>query len=178
MKAAYPRIDEALDFLTNEFGLTELKWNNPIKPESKTFRDYTIYCFPEYDPNNNEKSFGGAICRLNDAIWWWFTPNKAYPHNTNRFIEALSMLFGTIPDLKGEFKERVRGRTPEIYFDNVHYNESLIADARKMHIEKGYIERCNEPLLDILDENLPHLFLNMLELSEVRENYIDFSSKW
>jgi hypothetical protein len=31
VKAAYPRIEEVLDLMMNEFGLIELKWNNPIK---------------------------------------------------------------------------------------------------------------------------------------------------
>jgi len=171
MKAAYPRIDEILDFLRNEFGLTELTWNNPIKPNTKTYKDYTIYCFPEYNPNNKGKSFGGAICVLNDLIWDVFSSKTKTP-------EALSMLFVNVPNLKVEFKQRIKGKVPEIYFDNVHYDKDLVADARKMHIDEGFLERYKESLLDILDENAPHLFLNMLKISEVSGNYIDFDSQW
>ena len=30
MKAAYPRIDQIMDFLEAEFGLTRLRWNLPF----------------------------------------------------------------------------------------------------------------------------------------------------
>ncbi|RLI81242.1 hypothetical protein DRP04_06605 [Archaeoglobales archaeon] len=178
MKAAYPRIDECLDFLINEFGLMELEWNNPIKPDSEVFKEYTIYCFPEYNPNNKGKSFGGAICKLNDTIWEWFTPNRYYPYNTNEFRETLSMLFGEVPNLKKEYREGIKELLPVVYFDNIHYERNLMANARKVSVGGGFIERCDKLLIDIIDKNSPHLFFNMLRISKVTENYIDFSSEW
>ena len=179
MKTAYPRIDNVLDFLINEFGLTELDWDNPIKPNTKTYRDYTIYCFPEYNPHNKGASFGGAICKLNELIWKRFTtPRYETSPNAEFIYAALYMLFGNIPDLLKEFKDKIKNKVPEFYFYDIRYDESLMADALKMDMLKGYPERSQKPLLDILDLDSPHLFLNMLEINRASLRSMDFSSRW
>jgi len=142
MKTAYPRIDDVLDFLMEEFGLTELEWNNPIKQESELFRECTIYHFPK-------ESFGGAIFELNDVIWEWFSKDS--------FRETLSMLFDKVPDLKENFIERVRDKLPETYYAVrwfVEWRKDLMTNEGKL-------------LIDILDEYSPHLFLNRLRIDEV-----------
>ena len=164
MKAAYPRIDEVLDFLINEFGLTELKWNNPIKPEFKTFRDYTIYCFPEYNPNNKGKSFGGAICTLNETIWRMFS-------YSSEIKNTLGMLFGNIRNLKEEFRERIKSRLPEryyswIYFKGISASERSYADA----------EAGSKTIMDMLDENSPFLFTNLIKIDYVSDTALSFTS--
>ena len=164
MRTAYPRINEVLDFLINEFGLTELEWNNPIKPESKTFRDYTIYCFPEYNPNTKGKSFGGAICTLNETIWRVFS-------YSSEIKNTLSILFGNIPNLKEEFKERIKSRLPEryytwIYFKGISASERSYADA-----EVG-----SKTIMDMLDENSPFLFTNLIKIDYVSDTTLSFAS--
>jgi len=163
MKAAYPRIDKVLDFLINEFGLTELKWNNPIKPESKTFRDYTIYCFPEYNPNNKGKSFGGAICTLNETIWRVFS----YSSETKN---TLGMLFGNIPILKEEFRERIKSRLPERYYSWIYF-KGISASESYADAKAG-----SKTIMDMLDENSPFLFTNLIKIDYVSDTALSFTS--
>ena len=164
MKAAYPRIDEVLDFLINEFGLTELDWNNPIKPNTKTYKEYTIYCFPEYNPNNKGKSFSGAICTLNEMIWREFS-------YSSEIKNTLGMLFGNIPNLKEEFRERIKSRLPEryyswIYFKGISASERSYADA----------EAGSKTIMDMLDENSPFLFTNLIKIDYVTDTALSFAS--
>jgi len=160
MKEAYPRIDEALDFLKEEFGLIELEWNNPINPESEAFKDYTIYCFPEYDPNNKGKSFGGAICTLNDKIWWEFNGRNG----SRKMEDALTMLFTNIPYLMKEYKKKVVRLLPKPL---EYYRKSTI-------YYKGITTGGNECLLDVLDEMSVVLFLNLARIAIVGENMLEF----
>ncbi|HEC87223.1 MAG TPA: hypothetical protein ENI49_05085 [Thermoplasmatales archaeon] len=164
MKAAYPKIDDILDFLMDEFGLTELKWNNPIKPESKTFRDYTIYCFPEYNPNNKGKSFGGAICALNERMWSVFS-------YSSELKNTLSILFGNVPNLKEEFRERIKSRLPERYYSWIYF-KGISAS------ERGYAdaEAGSKTIMEMLDENSPFLFTNLIKIDYVTDTALNFAS--
>ena len=164
MKAAYPRIDEVLDFLINEFGLTELKWNNPIKPESKTYRDYTIYCFPEYNPNNKGKSFGGAICTLNETIWRMFS-------YSSEIKNTLGMLFGNIPNLREEFRERIKSRLPERYYAWIYFKGISASERSYTDAEAG-----SKTIMDMLDENSPFLFTNLIKIDYVSDTALSFTS--
>ena len=164
MKAAYPRIDDCFGFLVNEFSLTELKWSNPIKPDSRTFKEYTIYCFPEYNPDNKGKSFGGAICTLNETIW------KIFSHSSE-IKNALTMLFGNVPDLKEEFRGGIKSRLPEKYYSCIYY-KGITAS------ERGYTdaEAGNKTIMEMLDENSPSLFTNLRKIDYVSNDTLNFTS--
>jgi len=164
MKAAYPRIDQILEFLQSEFGLVELDWNNPINPETQIFRDYTIYCFPEYNPRRPGKSFGGVICVLNEFIWESFFYEHKYLN------ESLGMLFGEIPNLKEEFKERVKSQLPERYYSWIYFKGVQAS-------ESSYrIEESGKTLMEMLDENMPWLFTSLIKISKVEEDRFRFDS--
>ncbi len=163
MKAAYPRVDkEILDFLRDEFGLTELKWNNPINPKSKTFSDYTIYCFPEYNPNNKGKSFGGAICTLNERIWSAFS-------DSSEIKNTLDILFRNIPNFKEKFGERIKNRLPERHYSSIYFKG--ITASESYSVEVG-----NKTIMGMLDENSPFLFTNQIEINGVTDIAFTFIS--
>lgn len=162
MKAAYPRIDQALEFLQNEFGLIELEWNNPINPETQTFKDYTIYCFPEYNPKRPGKSFGGSICKLNELIWSRFS-------YSSKIKETLGMLFGKIPDLKEEFRERVKSQLPERYYSWIYF-KGITAENSSM------VEESGKTLMEMLDENMPWLFTSLIKIDYISDNAFGFTS--
>lgn len=166
LKLAYSRIDEILEFLISEMGLTELKWSNPIKPKSKTFGDYTIHCFPEYNPNNRGKSFGGSICQLNRTIW-----EMLYTFSITT-DSLLSMLFTQVPDLREEFREKTKTRVAAeyhrwIYYKGVTASEKSIAS----------IEESNKSLMELLDENSPHLFLGLIYIDYLSDNSMSFAER-
>ena len=163
MRTVYPRIDEILDFLKDEFGLTELKWNNPIKPETKTFKDYIVFCFPEYNPNSKGKSFGGSICTLNEYVW------KTFSYSTE-LKNTLSTVFSTVPDLKEEFKERVKTKLPEKHYSLIYY-KGITASESSSNVEEGH-----ETIMDMIDENSPHLFTNSIKISWLSDDRIQFES--
>lgn len=163
MKTAYPRIDQALEFLQDEFGLIELDWNNPIKPETQTFKDYTIYCFPEYNPKKQGKSFGGAIVKLNELLWSTFS-------GSSEIKETLSMLFGEIPNLKEEFREKVKSQLPEKYHYWIYFKGITASESRAKIKESG------KTLMELLDENMPWLFTSLIKISNVYDDGFDFSS--
>lgn len=163
MKIAYPRIDQVLEFLQNEFGLIELDWNNPINPETQTFKDYTIYCFPEYNPKRQGKSFGGAIVKLNELLWSKFS-------YSSEIKETLGMLFGEIPDLKEEFRERVRSQLPENYYSWIYF-KGITASKSSSGIEES-----GKTLMEMLDENMPWLFTSLIKIDYVYENGFSFAS--
>lgn len=162
LESAYPRIEEILNLLKKEFGLTELKWNNPIKPDSPILRDYAIFCFPEYNPNEKGKSFGGSVCLLNETIWEMF-----YSFNLTDG-EPLSFLFAQVPNLKKEFRERVETRIPENYHSWISY-KGISASASSV-----FSEESNTSLMELLDENMPYLFLGLIKLSYISENSFRF----
>lgn len=166
MKAAYPRIDDVLEFLINEFGLTELKWNNPIKPDSRVFKEYTIYCFPEYNPNNEGKSFGGAICALNETVW-----SEFFSYSLEIKNNKLSMLFGNVPNLKEEYRERIKSRLPERHYSFIFYKGITASDSSSADAEAG-----NKTIMGMLDENSPFLFTNLIKIDLVSEELLRFAS--
>jgi len=163
MKSAYPRIDQVLEFLQKEFGLEELDWNNPINPETRIFKDYTIYCFPEYNPRKPGKSFGGAICKLNELLWNKFS-------YSSEIKETFGMLFGEIPNLKEEFRERVKSQLPERYYSWIYF-KGITASESTSHIEES-----GKTLMELLDKNMPWLFTSLIKIDYVYDNGFSFAS--
>jgi len=163
MKSAYPRIDQILEFLQDEFGLIELDWNNPINPRIKTFKDYTIYCFPEYNPKKRGKSFGGAIVKLSELLWSKF-------YYSSEIKETLSMLFGEIPNLKEEFRERIQSQLPEKYYSWIYFKGVTESESG------SGIEESGRTLMGMLDENMPWLFTNLIKIDYVYDNALVFTS--
>ncbi len=163
MKAAYPRIDQILEFLQTEFGLIELDWNNPINPESQLFKDYTIYCFPEYNPRKPGESFGGAICKLNELLWYAFSYSL-------EIRETLSMLFGNVPNLREEFMGKVRSQLPERYHTQIFFR-GIIASEHRSEIESS-----GKTLMEMLDENMPWLFTSLIKISYVYDDGFYFTT--
>jgi len=163
MKAAYPGIDDALDFLRNEFGLTELEWGNPIEPDSNTFKDYTIYCFPEYNPRSKGKSFGGSICAVNEMIWGTFVSYSTVK-------DTFEMSFGNVPNLKEEFKEKIKSRIPERHHQRIYY-KGITASENHANVQEG-----NKTIMDMLDENSPCLFTNQIKIDYISDEALSFSS--
>jgi len=163
MKAAYPRIDQVLEFLQHEFGLMELNWNNPINPETQTFKDYTIYCFPEYNLKKSGKSFGGVICKLNEIIW------KSFNYSSE-IKRTLGMLFGEIPNLRKEFEDRVKSQLPEKYHSWIYF-KGITASENSSRIEES-----GKTLMEMLDENMPWLFASLIKIDYISNNAFSFTS--
>ena len=81
------------------------------------------------------------------------------------------MLFGNIPNLKEEFRERIKSRLPErsyswIYFKGISASERSYADA----------EAGSKTIMDMLDENSPFLFTNLIKIDYVTDTALSFTS--
>ncbi len=162
MKAAYPRIDQAMDFLKIEFGLTELKWKSPFREGSELYKDYTIWCWAEYNAESDRggrcgpeysqgKSFGGSICVLNETIWNHL--RKSYSSSTDLEKIMLSY-FNVFPHLKEEYisrcKDIVHGKVDSTYI----YSSDPMQFMQKM------------------DEISPHLFLGLAKIEHISDSSI------
>lgn len=154
LEKAYPNFSQILNLMQGEFGLTEFLWNNPINNiESQIYKDYTIFCFPEYNLNNIGASFGGAICSLNELIWEYF--------DSARFTEILNILFRKVPNLKENYKNRVKNQLPEVFYNDVSYSKIMVRDSDKT-------------IMEILDVNSAYLFANIKKFRVAREGNIFF----
>jgi len=167
MKTAYPRIDQALEFLQKEFGLEELRWNNPLSQDSQIYKDYTIYCFPEYNPKKQGESFGGAIVRVNELLWNVFSFSLEVK-------ETLSMLFDKIPDLREEFRKEVELQLTEKYHSEIYFKG--IAASEDCH--ESIIEKSGKTLMEMLDENMPWLFTSLIKIFYISERNFKFEIFW
>lgn len=159
MQAAYPRIDKIIDFLQEQFELIELQWRNPIKPESKVFKEYTFYCFPEYNPKNTGKSFGGAICKLNE---YFLLSHSEELKNT------LNIIFGNIPDFRQEYNGRIKSQLPD------HWNKSIYYKGLMASYYRGGIDESNETVMEMLDENMPFLFTHLIKIDYLDDDHMSF----
>ena len=158
IKKAYPRFEQILDFLVQQFGLVEFSWNNPITDiESEIFKDYTIFCFPEYNVNNQGESFGGSLCYLNEKTWEYFS-------KVPKLREILSMLFQEIPDLREEYINRIKGQLPELFYSDIFYSG----------IKATNISDKNISILEVLDNNSPYLFANLKKFKGANDDNIWF----
>ncbi|MBD3215846.1 MAG: hypothetical protein GF311_24765 [Candidatus Lokiarchaeota archaeon] len=154
LEKAYPNLQKILNLLRGEFGLNELLWNNPINANSKKFEDYKIFCFPEYNMNNEGKSFGGGICKLNQLIWEYFDDTD--------FTNILKILLRNVPNLKEEYKDRISNELPENFHRDVHYDNLIVRGSDKT-------------IMEVLDENASFLFTNIKKISGVKEGNIWFN---
>lgn len=154
LEKAYPNFSQILNLMQRELGLTEFLWNNPINNiESQIYKDYTILCFPEYNINNIGESFGGAISSLNELIWEYF--------DSARFREILNILFRNVPNLKENYKNRVKNQLPEEFYNDVSYSKIMVRDSDKT-------------IMEILDVNSAFLFTNIKKFRIAREGNIYF----
>lgn len=156
IKTAYPRFNQILKLMQDEFGLIELSWNNPFIPDTEMFHKYTIFCFPEYNINNEDNSFGGSICRLNEEIWNSF--------DMSQLRDIFSFLFRDVPTLKQDYKNRIKLKLPDIFHSDVYYSK-----IRVTNIGNG-----NKTLMEVLDENSPFLFTNIKKIQMIKENNLYF----
>lgn len=160
MNTAYPKIKEILQFLKNQFGLKKLMWENPIDPESDLYEDYSIYCFPDYDPQNPGKSFGGAICKLIEFV---------FSSDSTGFNDILDELFGNILNFKEKYKEEIATELPEKRNKSIFFKGLMASDY------SGGIKDSNKTLMEMLDEIMPYIFTNILKFTHYDDDRILFS---
>ncbi len=162
MKSAYPRISQTMDVLHQEFGLRELKWNIPFSEGSELYDEYVIWCFPEYDPRNEGKSFGGAICKANEVIW----ENVRKGHDLE---STLLTLFSRIPELENEYVERVRVRAAGRYYSHIYYRGLSAAE------QIPSVGQIKKTVIEMLDEISPQLFIGLAKINYVGDDRFIFT---
>lgn len=179
MRVAYPRIDQASDFLKNEFGLTRFNWEPPFKPDSDLYRDYTIWCWPEYNatiPDSNYKetyrsnpeeaskfSFGGSISALNQTIWKHFMKGS-------KLEGVFRDYFGDFPYLKEEYMGQIKNLSFNFEKVSVRIKSEDGATAKMFYRSPNGIERNdnrNLTILEALSEVLPYLFAGLTDITWV-----------
>jgi len=166
MEAAYPRIDQMMGFLQREFGLAELKWNAPFSEDSELYNEYMIWCFPEYNPRSEGKSFGGAICKASEVIW----ENIRKGYSPTDLENTLSTLFSRVPDLKKEYVECVKERAAGKYYSCIYYRGLSAAEQRSA------VGEANRTIMEMLDEISPQLFVGLAKISYVGDDYFSFAT--
>ncbi|MGQ9507754.1 MAG: hypothetical protein ACUVTB_07885, partial [Candidatus Bathycorpusculaceae bacterium] len=177
MKEAYPRIDQIINFLKTEFGLTPLRWKVPFNEDSNFYKEYTIWCWPEYNAQSDRggwcgpeysqsKSFGGSICALNEAIWKHLT--KGYsPTDLEKTILEYFTIF---PNLKEEYIAKVKDRVAGKIYSYIYYRGITAAEDRSKAGET------NLTIMQMIDEISPHLFTGLAKIAYVGDDYISISS--
>ncbi len=169
LEKAYPQFEEVQQLIRDEFGLRELEWEYPIKPDAKIYDDYHLLCFPEYNPNNVGQSFGGAVCKANETIWYYFDD-----YSTEDFRNALTTYFNQVPNLKEEYRDRVEPRVtsaPDNWLNgrfDIHYN-GLSAGTSTSDIEEN-----PQSIMDLLDQAAPLLFLGLTKIRDVYDGRLSF----
>lgn len=166
MEVAYPRIGQTMGFLQQEFGLTELKWNTPFSEDSEFYNEYMIWCFPEYNPRSEGKSFGGAICKANEVIW----ENIKKGYSPTDLENTLLTLFSRAPDLKKEYVECVKERAAGKYYSCIFFRGLSAAEQRST------VSETNRTIMEMLDEISPQLFVGLAKISYVGDDYFSFST--
>lgn len=166
MEAAYPRIGQTMDFIQQEFGLIKLKWNAPFSEDSKLYNEYVIWCFPEYNPRSESKSFGGAICKANEAIWDHI--RKGY--SPTDLESTLLTLFSRLPELKNEYIDRVKERVTGKYHSYIYYRGLSAAEQRSA------VGETNKTIMEMLDEISPQLFIGLAKISYIGEDDLSFTT--
>lgn len=169
MKAAYPRIDQVLDFLREEFGLTIFRLNIPLNESSNLYKDYTIWCWPEYNippegvgsvtpENSRERSFGGSICILNKIIW------KYLARGTD-LEKIMREYFTLFPYLREEYVNKVKGRLVGRPYNVIYFRGILAAETADK------LNNTNLTIMDAIDEISPYLFTGLAEIAIVNNGY-------
>ncbi len=176
MKLAYPRIDQVLEFLEVEFGLTRFRWNNPFNEDSSLYNDYTIWCWPEYNTRSDKggwcgpeysqgASFGGSICALNETIW----KHMAKGYSPTDLENIIKDYFNIFPVLKDEYIDRVKDRVTGRVHSYIYYRGITAAESRSQ------VGETNMTLMQMLDEVSPYLFTGLAKITYVGEDYIQIA---
>ncbi|RLG86013.1 MAG: hypothetical protein DRO15_06735, partial [Thermoprotei archaeon] len=176
MKAAYPRIDQIMDFLEVEFGLTRLRWNIPFSEDSKFYHEYTIWCWPEYNTQSDSGglcgpehsqgvSFGGSICALNETIWKYLRRGYS-PTDLEKTILEYFTLF---PNLKEEYINRMKDRLIGKFYSYIYYRGITAAENRSQ------VSETNMTIMQMIDEVSPYLFTGLAKIAYVGSDYIQIS---
>jgi hypothetical protein len=170
-KQAYPDFDDETSMVRDEFGVTTLDWNCPIKPDADIFQDYEILCFPEYDESSDRQSFGGAIVAMNEAIWMYFDD-----HSYQDFRAVLGEYFNQVPNLREQYQQRVEPRVTEVPDDwiggrfNIYF-KGLSASAES----RSEAENSRHSIMELLDLAAPILFLGLNKIDSVYEDRLQFT---
>lgn len=166
MREAYPRINQVMDFLQQEFGLTELKWNIPFSEDSELYDEYVIWCFPEYNPKSEGKSLGGALCKVNEVIW----ENIRKGYSPTDLENTLLTLFSRVPELKNEYVQRVKESVAGKCYSYIYYRGLSAAEQRSS------VGETNKTIMEMLDEISSHLFVGLTRISYVGDDYLNFTT--
>ncbi len=175
IKEAYPRIDQIIDFLQNEFGLARLRWKIPFSEDSDFYKDYTIWCWAEYNTesptggwcrpeHSSSASFGGAICAMNETIWGHL--RKGYSD-----LEPLLLSYFTVfPNLKEDYIAKIKDRLTTKTHSYVYYKGITAAE------DRSRVGETNMTLMEMIDDVSPHLFAGSAKIAYVNDDYIQISS--
>lgn len=176
MKEAYPRIDQIIDSLETEFGLTPLRWKIPFSEDSSFYKEYMIWCWPEYNSQSEKggwcvpeysqgKSFGGSICALNETIWKHLT--KGYsPTDLEKIILDCFTVF---PNLKEEYVNRVKDSLAGKIYSYIYYRGITAAE------DRSRVGETNLTIMQMINEISPHLFTGLAKIAYIADDYIQIS---
>jgi len=176
MKEAYPRIDQVLDFLEIEFGLQPLKWKIPFAEDSTFYKQYTIWCWPEYNTQSDKgglcgpehtqnKSFGGSICALNEAIWKHLTKGY-YPTDLEKLFNEYFTIF---PYLKEEYVSKIKDRISGKIYSRIYYRGITASE------DSSRLDESNLTIMQMIDEVSPYLFTGLAKIAYIGDDHIQIS---
>jgi len=165
LQEAYPAFDDTQPLVREQFGLTEMDWPNPIKSDADIHSSYEILCFPEYNPNNQGRSFGGSIGKTNEIIWTYFSD-----YSTQAFRDVLTTYFNTVSDLKQDYDDRVANRIANVPEQWVGREFSIYFDGLSAATERSDVEDSQESIMDLLDQAAPLLFLGLNKITYVYDD--------
>jgi hypothetical protein len=167
LQEAYPEFDDTQPLVRDQFGVTALDWQNPIKPDTEIYDSYEILCYPEYNPNNQGRSFGGSIAKTNELIWTYFSD-----YSTQTFRDALSTYFNNVSNLKQDYEDRVANRIANVPEQWVGRQFSIYFDGLSAATDRSDVEDSKESIMDLLDQAAPLLFLGLNKITYVSDDYL------
>jgi len=167
LQEAYPEFDDMQPLERDQFGLTELDWQNPIKPDTEIYDSYEILCYPEYNPNNRGRSFGGSIVRTNEQMWSYFSD-----YSTQNFRDILATYFNNVSNLKQDYEDRVSNRIVNVPEQWVGREFSIYFDGLSAATDRSDVEDSKESIMDLLDQAAPLLFLGLNKITYVSDDYL------
>jgi hypothetical protein len=167
LQEAYPRFDDTQPLVREQFGLTALDWPNPIKSDADIHSSYEILCFPEYNPNNQGRSFGGSIAKTNELIWTYFSD-----YSTQTFRDVLATYFNNVSDLKQDYEDRVANRVANVPEQWVGREYSIYFDGLSAATDRTDVEDSQDSIMDLLDQAAPLLFLGLNKITYVYDDYL------
>jgi len=176
MKEAYPRIEQIINFLEIEFGLTQLKWKTPFSEDSNFYKDYTIWCWPEYNTQSDRgawcgpeysqgESFGGSMCALNETIW----KHLAKGYSSTELEKIVLDYFTIFPNLKEEYVSRVKDRLAGKVYPYIYYRGVTAAE------DRSRVGESNLTIMQMLDEISPYLFTGLAKIAYVGDDYLQIT---